>query len=306
MDIFITGANGFLGKRFVSALKKSGHKITAPSSKDCDLTKQNALLKFNNKKYDQIFHLAVWTRAGSWLAGHSGEAWLINQQINTNVLSWWKQYQPQAKLIAIGTSTSYGEKEKMIESNYMASQPADNFYTYAMAKRMLYIGLKSFHDQFRLNYLYVVPDTLYGPEYHLDDRPLHLIYELIRKVLRGKIYGEPVMFYGNGFNKREVVFVDDFVKITIRINKKIRNDIINIAPEKEYTLRQYVKLICEKIDYDFNKVKFDNSKNVGISSRCLSAKKLKKILPNIKFTPIETGISKTVDWFLKNKNTLLK
>jgi GDP-L-fucose synthase len=71
--IFITGASGFLGKFLVNQLKNKFKKniIYTPSSKECDLTKENSLIKFN-KKFDTIFHLAAWTQAGDFCLKHPG------------------------------------------------------------------------------------------------------------------------------------------------------------------------------------------------------------------------------------------
>ena len=51
---------------------------------------------------------------------------------------------------------------------------------------MLYIGLLALQKQFGLKYLCLVPATLYGPGYHTDDRQMHFIFDLIRKIARGK------------------------------------------------------------------------------------------------------------------------
>jgi len=39
---------------------------------------------------------------------------------------------------------------------------------------------------------------------------MHFIFDLIRKVLRGKYYGEEVVLWGDGTQERELIFVGDF------------------------------------------------------------------------------------------------
>ena len=97
--VFVTGGSGFLGKFLKSELKKKKYAVRAPTSTQCDLTNIKDLEKFKNKKYKYIFHLAAWTQAGDFCLKFPGKQWLINQEINTNVISWWKTYQPQAKLV---------------------------------------------------------------------------------------------------------------------------------------------------------------------------------------------------------------
>ena len=89
MEILVTGATGFLGTALTARLESLGHRVTALGSRNCDLTKESSLEAFDDRRYDQIYHLAAWTQAGDFCLYHPGEQWLINQKINTNILSWW-------------------------------------------------------------------------------------------------------------------------------------------------------------------------------------------------------------------------
>lgn len=306
MNILVTGATGFLGSALCSNLEHQKHLIVKLNSKNCDLTRERSLEQFNDHKYDQIYHLAAWTQAGDFCLYHPGEQWIINQQINTNVLSWWRKYQPQAKLICMGTSCAYSPEMKLVEENYLMGVPIESLFSYAMTKRMLYSGLLALKKQYGMKYLCLVPSTLYGPGYHTDDRQMHFIFDLIRKILRGKLYDEPVMLWGDGNQSRELVFIDDFVKITIYLSEKMENELINIGAGEEFTIRHFAELICNNVGYEFSKIHFDTSKYVGAKSKCLDIGKLKKTVPNLNFTPLEVGLSKTIEWFMSERDMILK
>jgi len=302
MEVLVTGATGFLGTALCRRLQSASKNVLQLNSKNADLTRQGSLEKVTDgKKFDVIFHLAAWTQAGDFCLYHPGEQWVINQQINTNVLAWWHQFQPQAKLIAMGTSCSYSPELELVESNYMAGQPIDSLYTYAMTKRMLYAGLGALNKQFGLNYLCLVPSTLYGPGYHTDGRQMHFIFDLIRKIIRGKLFDEPVILWGDGHQRRELVYVDDFVDITLKLAQLSNNDLINVGAGEEHSIREFSKLICDHITFDFEKIRFDTSKYVGAKAKCLSVAKLHSHLPTVEMTSLDSGISKTIDWFLANK-----
>ncbi|WP_392533937.1 NAD-dependent epimerase/dehydratase family protein [Nostoc sp. C117] len=305
MKILVTGATGFLGTILCSQLESQGYEVVRLNSKNCDLTQQDSLLQFKQEAYDRIYHLAAWTQAGDFCLYHPGEQWIINQQINTNVLTWWHKYQPQAKLISMGTSCAYAPDLELVEENYLTGIPIDSLFTYAMTKRMLYAGHLALNKQFGLKYLCLVPSTLYGPGYHTDGRQMHFIFDLIRKIIRAKLYGEPVILWGDGYQSRELVFVDDFVNIMIQLAASVDNQLINIGAGEEFTIRHFAKLICEKVDYDFNAIQFDTGRYVGAKSKCLAIGKLQQYIPDLTLTSLEVGLTKTIEWFGTQKEKLV-
>jgi GDP-L-fucose synthase len=297
MRILVTGSSGFLGTALCRALAAQGHELTRLNSRNCDLTRADSLLAFNQAAYDRIFHLAAWTQAGDFCLRHPGEQWVINQLMNTHVLAWWQQHQPQAKLISIGTSCAYAPDLELKEENYLQGIPIESLFTYAMTKRMLYVGLLALQKQFGLRHLTVVPSTLYGPGYHTDGRQMHFIFDLIRKILRGKLHGEPVVLWGDGHQRRELVFVEDFVGLALKLADTRENDLINIGAGEEFTIRQFAAEICDLVGYDFNRIEFDTSRYVGARSKCLSIAKLRSVVPGVEFTPLRRGLEQTIAWF---------
>ncbi len=300
MKIFVTGATGFLGTHLVKHLRSEGHEVMAVGSKECDLTRQEALAAFNHTQWDQIFHLAAWTQAGDFCLRHPGEQWIKNQQINTNVLEWWHSSQPQAKMIAIGTSCCYEPGTPHVEENFLKGIPTESLYTYAMTKRMLLVGLQSLHKQFGLNYLFVVPSTLYGADYHLDGRQMHFIFDLLRKIVDGKYKGTPVELWGDGHQKRELIHVESFVTTMAHLAQTVDNDIFNIGGGVEYPIRWYAEKLAEYVGFDTSKIQYDTSKYVGATSKFLVVDKVRKAVPSFNPVPLETGLREIVTWYLGN------
>lgn len=296
MNILITGASGFLGKSLHKKLTELNHDVVGLDSKKADLTKQESLLQYNKIKFDKIFHLAAWTQAGDFCLYHPGEQWLINQQINTNVLKWWVDYQPGAKLISIGTSCSYPVDKEMIEENYLIGQPFKDLYTYAMTKRMLLIGQQALHSQYGLNYLTVIPSTLYGPGYHTGKKQLHFIFDIIRKILEFKHYQKKIILWGDGNQRRELVFLDDFIESMLELDNTVENDIVNIGAGEDHSIKEFANMICEICRVDTDNVKYDISRYTGAKSKILKNNKIDELLPNRKRTPLREGLNLTVEW----------
>lgn len=301
MKILITGATGFLGTALTRYLKTEGHELDLLNSRNCNLLDYDNLKEYGEKTYDFIFHLAAWTQAGDFCIYHSGEQWIINQQINTNVIRWWQEFHRETKLIIMGTSCTYAEDSNLKEEEFMCGEPIESLYTYAMTKRMLLQGARAMAKQYNMKYLCLVPSTLYGADYHTDGRQMHFIFDLIRKIIRGNEYNEPVELWGDGYQKRELVLVDDFVKIMWWLAQNYENEIFNIGAGEEYSIRTFADIICKYVGYDSNKILYDTSKYVGAKSKCLDVTKIKDALPEYKLTPLENGLKETIDWFYKSK-----
>jgi GDP-L-fucose synthase len=296
MRSLVTGGSGFLGTALTSFLIAEGHDVVSFSSRDCDLTLAESLAGVATGSFDLIFHLAAWTQAGDFCLRHPGEQWLINQKINTNVLEYWASLQPAAKLVFMGTSCAYAPGSDLRETDFMLGEPIDSLYTYAMTKRMLYQGARALSLQYGLKYLCAVPSTLYGPGYHTDGRQMHFIFDLIRKIIRGREFGEDVVLWGDGYQKREIVYIEDFVRILWNLCTTRTNDIFNIGAGEELTIRDFAEQICDLVGYDPAKIRYDTSRYVGASSKCLNVEKVRAAVP-YDLTPLNIGLRETINWF---------
>ena len=296
MKILVTGATGFLGATLCPRLAREGHTVTALGSRDADLRVPGSLDRHTGP-FDQIYHLAAWTQAGDFCLKHPGEQWVVNQLINTHVLDWWQRRQPQAKLVSIGTSCSYAPDLPMAEDNYLRGDPIDSLFAYAHAKRMLLVGQIALARQYGLKWVTLVPSTLYGPGYHTDGRQMHFIFDLIRKILRAKRTGEVVTLWGDGHQRRELVYIDDFAACAQTLAARGQNELVNIGAGEEFTIRQFAQMICSEVGYDPQRIGYDESRYVGARSKRLVTEKLDRMLPDRPRTSLAEGLRRTIEWF---------
>lgn len=296
MKIVVTGASGFLGAHLCRALAADGHAVTALTSRTCDLRHAGSLPAAAPDRYDRIYHLAAWTQAGDFCLKHPGEQWIINQQINTNVLAWWHTAQPQSKLIAIGSSCCYDPAQPHEEERFFDGRPTPSLFTYGMTKRMLVAGMMALAQQFGMKYLCVVPSTLYGPEYHLDGRQMHFIFDLMRKILQNHREGAPVELWGDGHQRREVIHVADFVTAMNRLADSVDNEIVNIGAGEDHSIREFAGLLCDIIGVDPASIRYDTTRYVGARSKFLLTAKLERLLPGVQRRPLREGLRETVAW----------
>ena len=296
-NILVTGGTGFVGKRLVKRLRDMGHSVYVSNTKNLNLYKIENLYELNSIKMDYIFHLAVATEAGDYCLTHQGEQWINNQILNTNILSYWRDFQPQAKLISMGTSGSYPVNSPMMEGNYLLGSPEEDLFTYAMTKRMLLIGQMALEKQYGLKWLHLVPSTIYGPGFHEEDH--HMIIDLIRKIYNGKHYGTSVELWGDGYQRRELIYIDDAIEAMLGLLQE-ENQVFNLGSSNDLPIRHFAEQICNIVGYDQNKIHYNVNRYVGVKKRKLEVDKIKKTLVNYCQTTLKSGLSRTIEFYHDN------
>jgi GDP-L-fucose synthase len=186
----------------------------------------------------------------------------------------------------------------LAEENYLAGDPVPELYSYAMTKRMLLVGLKSLAAQYNLDYLYLIPSTLFGPGYHTEGKQMHFIFDIMRKIVRASITGDPVELWGNGYQKRELIYAPDFVHAAIRLSVKTIQEIVNIGSGSESTIRWYAQKICELVGYNHELINYNVTAYTGVQSKQLCIRKLQSLIPDFQLTPIESALAETVRWYM--------
>jgi GDP-L-fucose synthase len=222
---------------------------------------------------------------------HKGEQFEINQRINSNILKYWNDHQRQAKMIAMGTSCSYSPELPLTEDNYLKGQPDEGLYTYAMTKRMLLVGLKSYAEQYGLKWLYFVPSTLYGPNFEENDN--HFIFDFIKNCHKAKYDDKKFVIWGDGTARRELIYVEDACQTMINLLGQ-NNEIFNLGAGEDHSINDFAKYVCELYNYDHNLIEHDLSKYVGVKSKLLDINKTSDL--NL-LRPLKKGLEKTINWY---------
>ena len=287
MKILITGASGFVGRHLVKALEAQKHKVVSFNSNNF-----TQMWYCQKDSFDVIIHLAVKTAAGGYCQNHPGEQWIVNNSINSDMLAYWTQFQQRATLITFGSSCGYNKDVVKTENNYLTDEPEEGYEVYGMVKRNLLVGLKALAKEFQMDSNYLIPSVFYGPDYDLEDK--HFIFDLIRKIVGAKNGGEEVTLWGDGTQERELIYIDDAIDIIMTcMNNPEAPKMFNLSSGHTYTLKEYAQVICEIVEYDYNLIKWDTNAFVGSPSKKLINTHLK----GYKFTPLKTGLEKTIKYY---------
>ena len=98
--------------------------------------------------------------------------------------------------------------------------------------------------------------------------------------------------WGDGYQKREVMFVEDAVKLILD-GRHYENTTHNLSTGKELTIRDFANKISQLSGYN-GEVMYDTTRFVGVRSKLL--------VPSIEYTPtdLDLVLTKMIDYVESN------
>ena len=304
--IYVAGHKGLVGSAILRKLKIKGFKnIIIRSKKQLDLKNQANVLKFLKKnKPDFIFIAAA--KVGGIYSNNKYKAEFIydNLIIQSNLIH--SAYLSGIKnLIFLGSSCIYPRncKQPIKEEYLLTGKLEETNDSYSIAKIAGIKMCESYNTQYKTNYKCLMPTNTFGPNDNYNTMNSHFFPALIKKIHNLKIQNkEKLILWGNGLAKREVIYVNDLADACIYfMNKKIKETFVNIGSGKDYTIKQYAKIIIDNIRPKRNiKIEYDLSKPNGTPRKVLDIKLASKYGWKSK-TNLNQAILETYKSFLSQK-----
>jgi len=304
--IYVAGHKGLVGSAILRKLKIKGFKnIIIRSKKQLDLKNQANVLKFLKKnKPDFIFIAAA--KVGGIYSNNKYKAEFIydNLIIQSNLIH--SAYLSGIKnLIFLGSSCIYPRncKQPIKEEYLLTGKLEETNDSYSIAKIAGIKMCESYNTQYKTNYKCLMPTNTFGPNDNYNTMNSHFFPALIKKIHNLKMQNkEKLILWGNGLAKREVIYVNDLADACIYfMNKKIKETFVNIGSGKDYTIKQYAKIIIDNIRPKINiKIEYDLSKPNGTPRKVLDIKLASKYGWKPK-TNLNQAILETYKSFLSQK-----
>jgi dTDP-glucose 4,6-dehydratase len=329
VKIIITGGLGFIGKNLIMSLNgypdihtlnldahtyavedKFPVTLAAPSRHQSLIGNicNEAFVKSAFEKFrpDLVLNLSAESHVDRSI---SEPERAINQNVLgvTNLLKVSHQYllslpaNSGFRFYQFSTDEVYGdlnnEKKKFSENSEI--NPSSPYSASKAAGDMI---VKAWHRTYGMPFIITRCSNNYGPFQSFDK----FIPKLIANLVRNKTFG----VYGDGSQERDWLYVGDCIDAIEKIIfSNIVNDIFNIGTGKTFSNKQVVEIVIGVLS---DELKVDSStlkkliKTVGDrpghdNKYCVNSKKLSANvgwLPKIDF---ETGIKKTVNWYLKQQ-----
>ncbi len=299
MKVFITGANGFVGKHVFSRLiKDDSLRLFVPTSKQLNVLDESALFSYcEETRPDAVIHLAALCGGIGINQDRPADFLYVNLMMGINVANVCKEY--NCKLINVGTVCSYPKFASIPfkEEDFWNGYPEETNAPYGIAKKTVMEYTKAL----KLNVTNLVPVNMCGEYDNFDLYSSHVIPALIRKLEEAQDANKThIEVWGNGEASREFLYAGDFANaIYTALYKNTDAEPINIGTGSEIKIKDLVDKIIKIGNYNVRPVWLTDKPN-GQPRRCLDITKANNILKWEPTTSLDTAISRTITYWRNN------
>ena len=333
--VLLSGGAGFIGSNHVSYLLENTNsevlvldKLTyAGNLANLDAVKDNSrytfvkgdicdesLLKqlFEEHKFDQVIHFAAESHVDNSITGPAafietnivGTFLLLQQAYKTwmNGPGELKEEFKNARFLHVSTDEVYGTLGK--KGLFKETTPYAPNSPYSASKASSDFIVRSYFHTYNMPVVTTNCSNNYGPNQHKE--------KLIPTIIRKAISGEPIPIYGDGKNVRDWLYVKDHCSgIQLALEKGTLGETYNIGGRNERENLYIAHTICDLLD-ELKPQKQSYREQISfVTDRpghdfryAIDASKIENELGWKADENFETGIKKTIEWYLNNTDRL--
>jgi GDP-L-fucose synthase len=303
--IYVAGHRGLVGSAILRRLEADGYRnIVVRTSKELDLRRQTEVEAFFEQEKPEYVFLAA-AKVGGIVANNTYKAEFIydNIMIATNIIHC--AYKTGArKLLNLGSSCIYPKfaPQPMKEEYLLTGALEPTNEPYALAKIAAIKLCRYYNEQYRMNFISVMPTNLYGPNDNFDLETSHVLPALIRKFHEAKVAKhDSVVLWGTGEPMREFLYVDDLADACIILMSKYNyrdiGEFVNIGTGVDIKIEDLAKMI-KRITRFEGAIQHDRTKPDGTPRKLLDISKIRSLGWEPK-TSLEEGITKTYSFYVE-------
>lgn len=312
--ILVAGGTGMIGICMVNKLLQYGSKITIASLESEKYAEklfgkkvkfiQTDLTDFNNcfkvtKNQDLVFNL-LGIKGSVGIGQTKAASFLVPMlRFQTNLMD--AAFKNDVKgFLFVSSICAYPQSNKpKTEDSVWDGQPKQNDRIAGLAKRIGEVQAESYMLEYNWKAPKIVrPSNVYGPHDDFNPKTAQVIPALIARMVSGE---NPIKIWGDGSAIRDFIFIDDVVEgMLLALEKAPPCVPINLGNGRGVTIKKVAQAISNVVPIK-PKLKWDTNKPTGDPVRILSMKRAKNLIGFKAKTPLEDGIRKTAEWYLRSQ-----
>jgi len=183
------------------------------------------------------------------------------------------------------SSEVYGEPVEIPQNEQ--TTPLNSKLPYAIVKNIGEASLRSYHQEFGLDFTIFRFFNTYGPKQSPDF--------VISKFIKAALRGQDITVYGDGNQTRTFCYVDDNVDACLKAyyNDACVNDVMNIGSDKEIRIRDLAELIIDITGSSSRIVHLPPLEEGDMKRRLPDNRKMMELLDR-SLLPLREGLEKVV------------
>lgn len=300
--VYIAGHGGLVGSAVRRFLEREGYtNLIFKTSSELDLRDQRATEDFFlREKPDYVIDAAA--KVGGIYVNDEYRADFLydNLQMQNNLIHSSHKFGVK-KLLFIGSNCMYPKDcpQPMKEEYLLTGKPEPTNEAFAIAKIAGVKLCRFYNEQYRTNFISVIPASMFGPNDNFDTMGSHFVPALIKKFNEAKKQGKKeVVLWGSGNPRRELMYVDDFAEIAIFLMENYSSpEILNIGAGKDSSILEIARLVKRIAGFEGD-ISFDESKPDGAMRKLLDVGKMRSLGIEPK-SGLEESLNRTYEWFTR-------
>jgi GDP-L-fucose synthase len=299
MTVLVAGGTGLAGSAIVSAFKKRGYDVISVSRSNLDLRESGAVETFLLESRPSIVIDAA-ARVGGIMANSRSPVDFLSENllIQNNLMKGSFKAGVQ-KFVFLGSSCIYPRNcpQPIKEEYLMTGHLEESNSAYAIAKIAGVELVKSYRQQYGLDWISLMPTNLYGPRDNFNLAESHVLPALIRRFVEAEEIGSnEVTLWGTGAPLREFLHVDDLASAVVMASESYNEPLhLNVGTGHDLSIKALAELIANVSGFKGD-IKWDSTKPDGTPRKVLDVSRISSTGWSPAIT-LEEGVASTISWF---------